>query len=101
NIHTLTWDDELLRLFDVPASLLPDVRASSEVYARVSDASPGLAGVAIAGVAGDQQAALFGQMCREPGMSKNTYGTGCFLLQNICTRPTMSRQPLRCDGVVA
>ena len=93
NIHTLKWDDELLRLFGVPASMLPEVRSSSEVYGRVS-ASVGIADVPIAGVAGDQQAALFGQMCRQPGMSKNTYGTGCFLLQNIGTTPTASRNQL-------
>jgi glycerol kinase len=93
NIHTLEWDDELLRLVGVPASLLPDVRASSEVYGDVSDAL-GIEGVPIAGIAGDQQAALFGQMCLKPGMSKNTYGTGCFLLQNIGTTPTRSRQQL-------
>jgi glycerol kinase len=93
NIHTLKWDDELLRLFGVPASLLPSVRASSEVYGKVSNAL-GIEGVPIAGIAGDQQAALFGQMCLTPGMSKNTYGTGCFLLQNIGTRPTRSRQQL-------
>src|SRR5262249_29612115 len=93
NIHTLTWDDELLKLFGVPASLLPSVRASSEVYGNVSN-TLGIAGVPIAGIAGDQQAALFGQMCRTPGMSKNTYGTGCFLLQNIGTTPTRSNQQL-------
>jgi len=93
NIHTLQWDDELLRLFNVPASLLPEVRSSSEVYGRVST-TLGIENVPIAGIAGDQQAALFGQMCREPGMSKNTYGTGCFLLQNIGTTPTRSRQQL-------
>src|SRR5258707_9216215 len=86
NIHTLQWDDELLKLFGVPASLLPAVRSSSEAYGHVSEslgaASLAMGGVAIAGIAGDQQAALFGQMCRQPGMSKNTYGTGCFLLQN-------------------
>ena len=92
NIHTQKWDDELLRLFNVPASLLPEVRASSEVYGQA--VAPGLTDVPIAGVAGDQQAALFGQMCRQPGMSKNTYGTGCFLLQNIGTTPTVSRQQL-------
>jgi glycerol kinase len=93
NIHTLDWDAELLHVFDVPAAMLPRVRSSSEVFGIVS-ASLGLEGVPIAGVAGDQQAALFGQMCREPGMSKNTYGTGCFLLQNIGAQPTMSRQKL-------
>src|SRR4030095_14285027 len=78
NIHTQRWDDKLLRLCGVPTSLLPDVRASSEVYGTVSNAL-GIEGVPIAGIAGDQQAALFGQMCLHPGMSKNTYGTGCFL----------------------
>src|SRR6476659_8668480 len=93
NIHTLAWDEELLRLFGVPASLLPVVRSSREVYGNVSP-TLGIERVPIAGIAGDQQAALFGQMCREPGMSKNTYGTGCFLLQNIGTTATRSRQQL-------
>ena len=93
NIHTMQWDAELLQLFGVPASLLPAVRSSSEVYGRVSEPL-GVEGVAIAGIAGDQQAALFGQMCLQPGMSKNTYGTGCFLLQNIGTAPTRSQQQL-------
>ncbi len=93
NIHTLAWDDELLRLFDVPPSMLPGVRASSTIYGETST-SLGLGQVPIAGVAGDQQSALFGQMCRTPGMSKNTYGTGCFLLQNIGQTPTASRNQL-------
>ena len=93
NIHTLTWDRELLELFGVPVSMLPEVRSSSEVYGHVSE-SLGIERVPIAGIAGDQQAALFGQMCRQPGMSKNTYGTGCFLLQNIGTTPTRSTQQL-------
>jgi glycerol kinase len=93
NIHTLAWDDELLRIFGIPASMLPDVRSSSEPYGNVST-SLGIESVPIAGIAGDQQAALFGQMCREPGMSKNTYGTGCFLLQNIGATPTRSTQQL-------
>ncbi len=93
NIHTLQWDDELLRLFNIPASLLPAVRSSSEVYGQVST-SLGIDQVPVAGIAGDQQAALFGQMCRTPGMSKNTYGTGCFLLQNIGSSPIRSRQQL-------
>src|SRR5262245_26325189 len=92
NIHTLDWDDELLRLFDIPRSLLPEVRGSSEVYGTAT--APGLADIPIAAAAGDQQAALFGQMCQRPGMSKNTYGTGCFLLQNIGTTPTRSAQQL-------
>jgi len=92
NIHTLQWDDELLALFGVPRSILPEVRSSSEVYGEA--AAPGLEGVKIAGIAGDQQSALFGQMCRRPGMSKNTYGTGCFLLQNIGSAPTRSTHQL-------
>ena len=100
NIHTLQWDDELLRLFGVPASMLPEVRSSSEVYGDVSE-SLGIEGVPIAGIAGDQQAALFGQMCRQPGMSKNTYGTGCFLLLNIGTTPTPLDAPAADDRRVA
>ncbi len=73
--------------------MLPEVRSSSEVYGEVST-TLGIERVPIAGIAGDQQAALFGQMCRTPGMSKNTYGTGCFLLQNIGTTPTRSRHQL-------
>jgi glycerol kinase len=93
NIHTLKWDAELLTLFGIPESMLPAVRSSSEVYGHVSQ-HLGVDGIPIAGMAGDQQAALFGQMCRRPGMSKNTYGTGCFLLQNIGTVPTRSQQQL-------
>jgi len=93
NIHTLQWDDQLLKIFGIPRSLLPEVRSSSEVYGRVAP-TVGIDSVPIAGIAGDQQAALFGQMCRKPGMSKNTYGTGCFLLQNIGTAPKQSRQQL-------
>lgn len=93
DIHTLQWDSELLSLFGVPASMLPAVRASSGVIGETST-SLGIGQVPIAGVAGDQQSALFGQMCRTPGMSKNTYGTGCFLLQNIGTTPTPSRNQL-------
>ena len=93
NIHTLKWDDDLLRVFDVPASMLPAVRSSSEVYSEV--ATPlGMERRPIAGIAGDQQAALFGQMCLKPGMSKNTYGTGCFLLQNVGTTATRSHNQL-------
>jgi glycerol kinase len=93
NIHTMQWDDDLLRLFSIPANLLPAVRSSSEVYGHVVPAL-GIERVPIGGIAGDQQAALFGQMCRKPGMSKNTYGTGCFLLQNVGTQPTSSRHEL-------
>ena len=93
NIHTLEWDDDLLRVFDVPASMLPAVRSSSEVYSEVAT-TLGIERRPIAGIAGDQQAALFGQMCLKPGMSKNTYGTGCFLLQNIGTTATRSHNQL-------
>jgi glycerol kinase len=93
NIHTLQWDDELLRALRVPRSLLPDVRPSSEVYGDVSTAL-GLKSVKLGGIAGDQQAALFGQMCTTPGMTKNTYGTGCFMLQNTGTKAPASRHKL-------
>lgn len=79
NIHTLSWDDELLDLLDIPRSMLPEVKSSSEIYGHIDEnLYPG--GVPIAGIAGDQHAALFGQACFDPGMAKNTYGTGCFLL---------------------
>jgi glycerol kinase len=81
NIHSGQWDDELLGCFGVPRSMLPEIRSSSEVYGEV-ESVPELAGVPIAGAAGDQQAALFGQACYEPGLAKNTYGTGCFMLMN-------------------
>jgi len=93
NINTMQWDDELLKLLGVPRSMLPEVRGSSEVYGKVST-TLGAAGVPIAGIAGDQQAALFGQMCTSPGLTKNTYGTGCFLLQNTGERPVVSRNRL-------
>jgi glycerol kinase len=93
NIHTGEWDKDLLKLFRIPASMLPEVRSSSEVYGEIST-SLGLQGVPVAGVAGDQQAALFGQMCVKPGLAKNTYGTGCFLLENIGTKPVTSKQRL-------
>jgi glycerol kinase len=93
NIRTLQWDDELLRAWKIPASLLPEVHASSEVYAHVST-TLGLGDTPIGGIAGDQQAALFGQMCVMPGLTKNTYGTGCFLLQNVGTAPVLSTQRL-------
>ncbi|MCL4845478.1 MAG: glycerol kinase GlpK [Acidobacteria bacterium] len=93
NIHTGAWDEDLLRLFDIPASLLPEVRPSSEVYAQVTT-TLGLGEVPIAGIAGDQQAALFGQQCTTPGMAKNTYGTGCFLLQHTGRSPIASTNRL-------
>ena len=93
NLATGQWDDELLRLLRIPREVLPDVRASSEVYGEV-ESIPALRGVPIAGVAGDQQAALFGQGCFRPGLAKNTYGTGCFLLLHTGRRPVRSRHQL-------
>ena len=93
NIHTGMWDKQLLKLFRIPASLLPRVRTSSEVYGEVST-SLGLQKIPIAGIAGDQQSALFGQMCVHPGQAKNTYGTGCFLLQTTGTKPIASKNRL-------
>ena len=92
NIHTLKWDDELLEIFGIPAGILPEVRSSSEVYCATERLFP--AAVPIAGIAGDQQAALFGQMCTEPGMVKNTYGTGCFMVMNIGKKPIESKNKL-------
>ena len=80
NIHTQTWDEELLEILQIPRSLLPEVRSSSEIYGYTSE--PFGTQIAIAGIAGDQQAATFGQACLERGMAKNTYGTGCFMLMN-------------------
>jgi glycerol kinase len=93
NLRTGDWDDDLLRLFGVPRAMLPEVRSSSEVYGTVG-AHLYPAGVPIAGIAGDQQAALFGQACFAPGMVKNTYGTGCFLLMNTGAEPVVSRNNL-------
>ncbi len=81
NIHSLKWDEELLKIFNVPTSMLPEVRSSSEVYGYTQNILTAH-NIPIAGIAGDQQAALFGQMCTQPGMVKNTYGTGCFMLMN-------------------
>jgi len=96
NVVKGEWDAELLKLFDVPGSLLPEVKWSSERVGEVTTTGPlsGLAGVAIAGIAGDQQAALFGQLCWNAGQAKNTYGTGCFLLENIGTEFTRSKHKL-------
>jgi glycerol kinase len=93
NIHTLQWDDELLRLLRVPRNMLPEVHQSSEIYGEVTT-TLGLESVAVGGIAGDQQAALFGQMCTSPGMTKNTYGTGCFMLQNTGRTAPASRHNL-------
>ncbi len=93
NLQTGSWDADLLNLFRIPASMLPEVRASSEVYGEVSGVA-GLSGIPIAGIAGDQQAALFGQRCINPGLTKNTYGTGCFMLQSTGGRAVQSRNRL-------
>jgi glycerol kinase len=93
NLHSGRWDSDLLDLFQIPASMLPAVRPSSEVYGEVSSAS-GLNGIPIAGIAGDQQAALFGQRCTIPGLTKNTYGTGCFMLQSTGNRAVASTHRL-------
>jgi glycerol kinase len=93
NIIEGKWDPELLRIFDIPESMLPEVVWSSEVVGDVTT-SLGLGGITIAGIAGDQQAALFGQLCWNPGEAKNTYGTGCFLLQNIGTEFIRSKHKL-------
>jgi glycerol kinase len=93
NIHTDEWDDELLQLFRVPPNMLPPVRASSGVLAETATGILA-ARIPIAGIAGDQQAALFGQRCSVPGMIKNTYGTGCFMLMHTGTQPVVSRNKL-------
>ena len=93
NLRTGAWDDELLRILRIPREVLPVVRASSEIYGQV-ESIPALRGVPIAGVAGDQQAALFGQACFRPGLAKNTYGTGCFLLLHTGRTPVRSGHQL-------
>ena len=93
NIHSLEWDKELLELMNIPASMMPQVKSSSEIYGYTKTTLFAHE-VPIAGIAGDQQAALFGQMCTEPGSVKNTYGTGCFLLMNSGERPIMSQNNL-------
>lgn len=91
NIHELKWDEELLKLLDIPASMMPEVRSCSEVYGMAEICGKQ---VPVAGMAGDQQSALFGQMCTEPGSVKNTYGTGCFLLMNSGETPIDSKNNL-------
>ncbi len=88
NIESLQWDEDILQLFDIPKACLPKIRSSSEIYAPVSVGA--LRGVRLAGILGDQQAALFGQACLKPGSAKNTYGTGCFLLMNTGTERVSS-----------
>ena len=93
NIHSFKWDEELLKLFDIPAAMLPDVKSSSEIYGHTEEILTAVR-VPVCGIAGDQQAALFGQMCIKPGMVKNTYGTGCFMLMNTGDKPVLSKNNL-------
>ena len=93
NLATEQWDDELLALFNVPRSMLPSIHSSSEVYGETDDSVFGQS-IPIAGIAGDQQAALFGQNCLQHGMAKNTYGTGCFMLMNVGDKPQISKNRL-------
>ncbi|MET0637237.1 MAG: glycerol kinase GlpK [Chitinophagaceae bacterium] len=92
NIHSMSWDDELLSLLDIPRQILPEVRSSSEVYGHTE--MFGAVSIPVAGIAGDQQSALFGQICTSPGMVKNTYGTGCFMLMNTGDKPVRSNNNL-------
>jgi len=94
NIYDLTWDEELLKIMDVPKSMLPEVKSSSEIYGTTAPYHFFNERIPIAGVAGDQQAALFGQACFQPGMAKNTYGTGCFMLMNTGEKPAKSKYGL-------
>lgn len=95
NIHTLEWDTQLLECLDIPLAMLPQVRSSSDVYGHaILNSSHGHDSIPIAGIAGDQQAALFGHQCIEPGQAKTTYGTGCFLLMNVGARPVQSTHGL-------
>lgn len=93
NIHTCQWDEDLLKLFDIPKSLLPEVKPSSKIYGVTGSFVPD-SRIPIAGIAGDQQAALFGQQCTQPGMVKNTYGTGCFMLMNTGEKAISSQNNL-------
>ncbi len=93
NIHSLQWDEELLKLFNIPSSVLPEVKPSSKIYGVTGNIIPD-SRIPIAGIAGDQQAALFGQMCTQPGMVKNTYGTGCFMLMNTGEKAIASKNNL-------
>lgn len=93
NIHTLDWDEELLQMLDIPKSVLPAVKSNSEIYAETANGIFDTQ-IPICGIAGDQQAALFGQMCTKAGMIKNTYGTGCFIVMNTGSQPVLSQNNL-------
>lgn len=101
NINTLEWDEKLLKALDIPLSMMPEVKSSSEVYGETNIGGKGGTRIPIAGIAGDQQAALFGQMCVEPGQAKNTYGTGCFLLMNTGKEKVTSHNGLLTTLLVA
>ena len=94
NIHTKQWDDKMLELLDIPKAMLPKVCNSSEVYGQTNIGGKGGVRIPVAGIAGDQQAALYGHLCVEPGMAKNTYGTGCFMLMNTGDRAVESKNGL-------
>ena len=94
DINKLEWDEKILKALDIPRSMLPEVKSSSEVYGQTNIGGKGGTRIPVAGMAGDQQAALFGQMCHEEGMAKNTYGTGCFLLMNTGEKPVKSENGL-------
>jgi glycerol kinase len=93
NIHSLQWDEDLLKLFNIPASILPEIKPSSKIYGVTGNVIPE-SRIPIGGIAGDQQSALFGQMCTQPGMVKNTYGTGCFMLMNTGEKAIVSKNNL-------
>ncbi|WP_185873994.1 glycerol kinase GlpK [Blattabacterium cuenoti] len=93
NIHTLSWDQDLIKLFDIPKNMLPEVKSSSEIFGYTTGSILSHK-IPISGIAGDQQAALFGQMCTKIGMVKNTYGTGCFMLMNVGDKPVFSKNNL-------
>ena len=94
NIHTCEWDDELLKLFEIPPNILPIIKSSSEIYGNCASLVVPTSGIPISGIAGDQQAALFGQLCTQPGLVKNTYGTGCFMLMNTGVMAVDSKSKL-------
>jgi len=91
DLRTLKWDKDILKIFDIPEAIMPEIRSSSEIY---GEAEGSFSGLSIAGILGDQHAALFGQTCFDPGQAKNTYGTGCFLLLNTGEEPTFSEHGL-------
>ena len=100
NIKELKWDERMLEELGIPTSMLPEVKSSSEIYGVTDPNTLGGAEIPISGIAGDQQAALFGQACFEPGMAKNTYGTGCFMLMNTGEEAVISKNGLLTDRII-